>query len=78
MGDGPRDSGSPTEALEWIRRGDPFDAAILDMQMPEMDGLALAREIRRYRDARVLPLVMLTSLGRRGRISMQASTSPRS
>jgi PAS domain S-box-containing protein len=61
----PRDTGSPTEALEWIRRGDPFDAAILDMQMPEMDGLALAREIRRFRDARVLPLVMLTSLGRR-------------
>src|SRR5215208_1840229 len=38
----PRDTGSPTEALEWIRRGDPFDAAILDMQMPDMDGLALA------------------------------------
>jgi PAS domain S-box-containing protein len=61
----PRDTGSPTEALEWIRRGDPFDAAILDMQMPEMDGLALAQEIRRFRDARVLPLVVLTSLGRR-------------
>jgi PAS domain S-box-containing protein len=61
----PRDTGSPTKALEWIRRGDPFDAAILDMQMPEMDGLALAREIRRFRDARVLPLVMLTSLGQR-------------
>jgi PAS domain S-box-containing protein len=61
----PRDTGSPTEALEWIRRGDPFDVAILDMQMPEMDGVALAREIRRYRDARVLRLVMLTSLGRR-------------
>jgi PAS domain S-box-containing protein len=61
----PRDTGSPTEALEWIRRGDPFDAAILDMQMPDMDGLALAREIRRIRGDRVLPLLMLTSLGRR-------------
>jgi CheY-like chemotaxis protein/HPt (histidine-containing phosphotransfer) domain-containing protein len=61
----PRETGSPREALEWIGRGDPFDAGILDMQMPEMDGVALAREIRRYRDARVLPLVMLTSLGRR-------------
>jgi len=29
-----------------------------------MDGLALAREIRRHRDERDLPLVLLTSLGR--------------
>jgi PAS domain S-box-containing protein len=55
---------SPAEALEWIRQGDPFDVAILDMQMPGMDGLTLAGEIRRHRDADVLPLVMLTSLGR--------------
>jgi PAS domain S-box-containing protein len=58
------ESGVPAEALEWIRRGDPFDIAILDMQMPEMDGLTLAGEIRRHRDAGSLPLVMLTSLGR--------------
>ena len=32
--------------------------------MPDMDGLTLAGEIRRYRDAEALPLVMLTSLGR--------------
>ncbi len=61
----PRETGSPTEALEWIRRGDPLDVAILDMQMPEMDGLTLAREIRRYRDTDALPLVRLSSLGRR-------------
>ena len=59
----PRETASPTEALEWIERGDPFDVAILDMQMPEMDGLTLAREIRKLRDERELPLVMLTSLG---------------
>ena len=58
------ESGVPAEALEWIRRGDPFDVAILDMQMPDMDGLTLASEMRRYRDAGSLPLVMLTSLGR--------------
>lgn len=57
----PRDTGSSTEALGWIRQGDPFDVAILDMQMPEMDGLMLAAEIRRERDAQALPLVMLTS-----------------
>ncbi len=55
---------APAAALEWIRRGDPFDVAILDMQMPDMDGITLAGEIRRYRDADALPLVMLTSLGR--------------
>jgi PAS domain S-box-containing protein len=60
----PHDTASPGKALEWIRRADPFDVAILDMQMPEMDGLELAREIRRHRDAERLPLIMLTSLGR--------------
>jgi CheY-like chemotaxis protein/HPt (histidine-containing phosphotransfer) domain-containing protein len=59
----PRDTGSPTEALEWIRRGDPFDVAVLDMQMPEMSGMTVARELRRHRDAQQLPLVMLSSLG---------------
>jgi PAS domain S-box-containing protein len=54
----------PADALYRVRRGDRFDAAVLDMQMPEMDGLALAREIRRYRDEGALPLVLLTSIGR--------------
>ncbi len=61
----PRETSSPAEAIEWIRRGDPVDIAILDMQMPDMDGLTLAREIRHDRDARQLPLVLLTSLGHR-------------
>jgi CheY-like chemotaxis protein len=60
-----RDTGDPREALEWIKQGDPFAIAILDMHMPEMDGVTLGKEIRRYRDATALPLVMLTSLGRR-------------
>jgi signal transduction histidine kinase/CheY-like chemotaxis protein/HPt (histidine-containing phosphotransfer) domain-containing protein len=56
---------SPREALEWIARGEPFDLGIVDMQMPDMDGITLATEIRRYRDRVQLPLVMLTSLGHR-------------
>ncbi len=66
----PQDTASPKEALVWIRRGDYFDIAVLDMQMPEMDGLTLSKEIRQYendmrkeRDVRALPLIMLTSLG---------------
>ena len=27
------------EALEWLKAGKPFDVAVLDMQMPDMDGL---------------------------------------
>jgi CheY-like chemotaxis protein/HPt (histidine-containing phosphotransfer) domain-containing protein len=68
----PRATEHPAEALEWIRRGDPFDVAILDMQMPDMDGLALAEEVRRHRDAGTLPLVMLTSLGRPDEKSAEA------
>jgi len=55
---------SPAEALARIEEGEAFDVAVLDMMMPDMDGLALAREIRRHRDERDLPLVLLTSLGR--------------
>jgi CheY-like chemotaxis protein/HPt (histidine-containing phosphotransfer) domain-containing protein len=55
---------SPSDALARIERGENFDVAVLDLVMPEMDGLALARAIRRHRDERELPLVLLTSLGR--------------
>ena len=54
----------PVAALELIAGGEPFDIAVLDMMMPEMDGLTLAREIRRHRGEAELPLLLLTSLGR--------------
>jgi CheY-like chemotaxis protein/HPt (histidine-containing phosphotransfer) domain-containing protein len=55
---------SPSEALARIEEGENFDVAVLDLVMPELDGLALAREIRRHRDEYELPLVLLTSHGR--------------
>jgi CheY-like chemotaxis protein len=61
----PRAVSSGQEALAIIDRGDPFDLAILDMQMPEMDGMMLAMEIRQRREATQLPMMMLTSMGRR-------------
>ncbi len=61
----PQATASPLEALDWLGDGAAFDVGILDMQMPEMDGLALARAIRKLpAPAASLPLVMLTSLGR--------------
>ncbi|MEU8781353.1 response regulator [Streptomyces sp. NPDC048637] len=58
-----RDTGFPTEAAQWINRGDPFDVAILTMQMPDMDGVMLARQIRKYQDAKGLPLIAMASPG---------------
>jgi signal transduction histidine kinase/CheY-like chemotaxis protein len=63
---------SGAEALELLRQaeGQPFDLAILDMQMPEMDGLMLADGIRQIEHSqglnppRRMLLIMLTSLGR--------------
>jgi len=60
-----RDTASPREALDWIRRGDPFDVAILDMSMPEMDGLELATAFREQRGPESLPIILCSSLGRR-------------
>ena len=59
----PRAAESGAQALEWIRQGETFDLALLDMQMPEMDGLMLAQKIRQLPGTAALPLVLLTSMG---------------
>jgi PAS domain S-box-containing protein len=61
----PLETGSPRLALDWVRRGETFDLAILDMHMPEMDGVSLAKEIRSHPTSAQIPLVLFTSLGRR-------------
>ncbi len=53
-----------SEALDWLRQGEQFDLAVLDMQMPDMDGLTLAAEIRKQPSCQELLLVMLTSIDR--------------
>ena len=60
-----RDTGSAGQALAWIRAGEPFDLAILDHRMSEMDGLTLAGEIHGLRPEVPMPMVILSSLGKR-------------
>ncbi|NJO52987.1 MAG: response regulator, partial [Leptolyngbyaceae cyanobacterium RM2_2_4] len=55
---------SAREALSILGAKQFFDLAILDMQMPQMDGLALGVAIRRQADYQDLPLVLLTSMGK--------------
>lgn len=54
---------SPTQALDWLQRGDPFDAVLLDQQMPGMDGLALAAQIRQNARTPNVPLVLAGVFG---------------
>ena len=61
----PRDTEYPRQAIEWIKEGQRFDLVITDMHMPELDGLMFTREIRILQDEKALPIILLTSLGRR-------------
>ncbi|MEH2023769.1 PAS domain-containing hybrid sensor histidine kinase/response regulator [Nostoc sp.] len=55
---------SGKEALVKLAQGTQFDIAILDMQMPEMNGITLARQIRKQSGCQNLPLVIMTSLAK--------------
>ncbi len=62
----PSSVASGAEALARLAQGESYDVAILDLQMPEMDGQQLAAQIRRHRTPAQLPILMLTSLGHAG------------
>ena len=49
----------PSLGLAQLQR-ERYDAAILDVMLPEMDGFALCRTIRKNSD---IPIIMLTALG---------------
>ena len=56
----------PADAVDQVARGDAFDLAILDLHMPDMDGLALAAALRTGRTGPP-PVIILSSLGVRER-----------
>jgi signal transduction histidine kinase/CheY-like chemotaxis protein len=47
----------------WARLGEPFDLVLLDMQMPDQDGVATARQIRSDPQSRDVAIVALSSMG---------------
>jgi GAF domain-containing protein/DNA-binding response OmpR family regulator len=58
-----RDSGSPREALGWVVGGERFDLAVVDLHMPELDGVALATAMRATEAGATTSVVVLSSLG---------------
>ncbi len=51
----------PSEVLSWLQGGPIVDVAILDFQMPVVDGCRLAREIHSFDKYKELPLILLSS-----------------
>jgi CheY-like chemotaxis protein len=60
----PRSANSAEQALAWLQAGDTFDAALIDLQMPGTDGLALISAIRKMPGAMMLPIIVLAPVGR--------------
>ncbi|NQT70296.1 MAG: response regulator, partial [Desulfobacteraceae bacterium] len=64
------ETSSAMQALEELRFAvdskDPYEMAIINMQMPEMDGETLGNKIKQDPDLQNTILVMITSLGQRG------------
>jgi GAF domain-containing protein/CheY-like chemotaxis protein len=54
---------SPLEAVGWVRDGQTFDVAVLDLLMPERNGIELAGDLRDLRPDMPIPVVILSSIG---------------
>jgi CheY-like chemotaxis protein len=52
------------QALDWLKPGNKYDIAIVDMHMPDMDGAELVRKIRQKYPVKDLPIIMLSSVGK--------------
>ncbi len=58
------------DVLEVLRKGQHFDVGILDLLMPGMTGIDLAKELHKHDNLRQIPIILLTSVGwRRDNVS---------
>jgi CheY-like chemotaxis protein/HPt (histidine-containing phosphotransfer) domain-containing protein len=55
-------AGNGREAFALLARCAPFDAAIVDLQLPDRDGLSLAAEMRHQPNGTNLPILLLSSI----------------
>jgi signal transduction histidine kinase/AmiR/NasT family two-component response regulator/HPt (histidine-containing phosphotransfer) domain-containing protein len=53
------------QAIEELKKGDPFDVAVVDAELPGTDGVAVVQQIHQVTAAALLPVVLLTPLGAR-------------
>jgi len=61
----PTSVASASGALDWLRGSETFDLAVLDYEMPGMNGMKLAEAIRQLPNCRNLWLILLSPLGDR-------------
>ena len=54
------DAADPESAIARIQGGEKFDVCLLDMTLPAIHGVELARRIRSFADAKKLPLILLS------------------
>jgi len=62
------------EALKRLKSEEHYELAVLDQQLPDMDGLKLAEEIRSLPNRQALPLVLLSSTRLRPQDSRATTT----
>ena len=56
-----KEASNGEEALQILKNDSNIDAALVDIEMPKMDGYTLAQEIRKYNRFKNLPLIAVTS-----------------
>lgn len=54
---------SPLVALNLLAQGKRFDLALIDMKMPELDGIEFAKSLHALEDVKETPLILYSSIG---------------
>jgi signal transduction histidine kinase/HPt (histidine-containing phosphotransfer) domain-containing protein len=60
----PRGAQTAEQALNWLKAGEMFDVALIDSELPGMDGISLCEEIRKLPKAMMMPIVVLWPVGK--------------